>query len=345
MSVGPQIPEHLLSKYQIRDQEDAEKDALIGPQLPSSLIETEGKVSTPQSNSNVLQEKPTEPLLSSSSTLEHTVEEDDPDAYLPALPPDLLEERQKNKQRAGNDKAIRSKGPIIGPAMPPPGYLADQKEDEEDEEDMVGPVLPKGFIPYAYEDEVDDKVAEIEERAARMRKQLDLDNTSAQDKPLERGEWMLVPPEARFLDGSTTNMKSRQFKKISRDPSQDNNSLWTETPAEREKRITDQSKKSLKRQRPIADEEPSYSQRDLDIAQQVHEYNAEYRGKSLLDSHTEEYLKSRKWQKEDVSKRPFDRDRDVLGSRRMDAKKRAKIMEEAKGMDSKFTHGRSGAFL
>jgi len=243
MSVGPQIPEHLLSKYQIQDQEDAEKDVLIGPQLSSSLIESEKRVSTPQPDSNVLQEKP-ESQLSNSETLEHTVEEDDPDAYLPALPPDLLEERRKNKQRAGNDKAVRSNGPIIGPAMPPPGYAVNQEEEEE-EKDIVGPVLPRGFIPYLYEDEVDDKVAEIEERAARMRKQLDLDNTSTKDKPLERGEWMLVPPEAKFLDGSTTNMKSRQFRKISRDSSQDNNSLWTETPAEREKRIVDQVLKSI----------------------------------------------------------------------------------------------------
>src|SRR6185312_17026674 len=129
MSVGPQIPEHLLSKYQIQDQEDAEKDVLIGPQLSSSLIESEKRVSTPQPDSNVLQEKP-ESQLSNSETLEHTVEEDDPDAYLPALPPDLLEERRKNKQRAGNDKAVRSNGPIIGPAMPPPGYAVNQEEEE-----------------------------------------------------------------------------------------------------------------------------------------------------------------------------------------------------------------------
>jgi hypothetical protein len=77
----------------------------------------------------------------------------------------------------------------------------------------------------------------------------------------------------------------------------------------------------------------------------VKEYNELYRPKSLLETHSEDYVKSRKWQDDDASKRSFDREKDVLGTRRMDSRKRKEFLDNAKGLSSKFGHGKHGSFL
>ncbi len=70
-----------------------------------------------------------------------------------------------------------------------------------------------------------------------------------------------------------------------------------------------------------------------------------HRPRTLLEMHTETYAKSRNWEKDDVSSRPFDRDRDVLGPRRINSRKRKEIMDQARGLTTKFGHGRHGTFL
>lgn len=72
---------------------------------------------------------------------------------------------------------------------------------------------------------------------------------------------------------------------------------------------------------------------------------ATHRAQPLMDMHKTTYVKSRAWEKEDVSKRGFDRERDVVGSRRMDGKKKQEIVEKSKELGTRFGHGRSGTFL
>jgi len=159
---------------------------------------------------------------------------------------------------------------------------------------------------------------------------------------------MLVPPEKSFLGETPTNMRSRQFKKRAPNSSESDNSLWTETPAEREERLKKQASSNKKRKHTKDeddDETPKYSRIDLETAQKVDEYNELYRPKSLLETHSESYVKSRKWQDDDVSKRPFDREKDVFGTRRMDSRKRKEFLDSAKGLGSKFGHGKHGSFL
>ncbi len=74
-------------------------------------------------------------------------------------------------------------------------------------------------------------------------------------------------------------------------------------------------------------------------------YQELYRPKSLLETHAENYVKSRKWKDDDASKRAFDREKDVLGTRRMDLRKRKEFLDNAKGLSSKFGHGKHGSFL
>ncbi|CAB4378167.1 unnamed protein product [Rhizophagus irregularis] len=232
---------------------------------------------------------------------------------------------------------------VIGPAvMPPPGY---SHQEEKEEEDIIGPILPKGFKEGSDDSNLQKTIQEFEERAEKMRKALEPNDQG--DKPLQRGEWMLVPPETKFLGETPTNMRSRQFKKKTQDPSNSDNSLWTETPAEREERLKKQATSNQKRKHAKdEDDEPiKYTRIDLETAEKVKEYNELYRPKSLLETHSENYVKSRKWQDDDASKRSFDREKDVLGTRRMDSRKRKEFLDNAKGLGSKFGHGKHGSFL
>nr|CAG8435401.1 12549_t:CDS:2 [Entrophospora candida] len=152
------------------------------------------------------------------------------------------------------------------------------------------------------------------------------------NKSLERGEWMLVPPSSNFLGGSTTSMKSRKFKQKTTDPSSADNSLWTETPAERRERLQKEVITGQKRKRASdkdEDEEMKYTEIDLKRAELVKEYNEHHRPKSLLEQHQENYKKSKKWEKDDVSRRPFDREKDLMSRRPMDSRKRNELLGSA----------------
>ncbi|CAH1760260.1 2145_t:CDS:2 [Entrophospora sp. SA101] len=189
------------------------------------------------------------------------------------------------------DPNTPTKKRIIGPAMMPYTEDFDSYESEQEEvEDIIGPVLPKSF---GKEQDEDDS-----------------------NKSLERGEWMLVPPSSNFLG----------------DPSSADNSLWTETPAERKERLQKEVITGQKRKRASdkdEDEEMKYTEIDLKRAELVKEYNEHHRPKSLLEQHQENYKKSKKWEKDDVSRRPFDREKDLMSRRPMDSRKRNELLGSA----------------
>ncbi|CAJ0645019.1 6516_t:CDS:2 [Entrophospora sp. SA101] len=234
------------------------------------------------------------------------------------------------------DPNTPTKKRIIGPAMMPYTEDFDSYESEQEEvEDIIGPVLPKSFGKEQDEDDssyLSTTIKEFEERAEKMRQKLESNTKEKTDKSLERGEWMLVPPSSNFLGGSTTSMKSRKFKQKTTDPSSADNSLWTETPAERKERLQKEVITGQKRKRASdkdEDEEMKYTEIDLKRAELVKEYNEHHRPKSLLEQHQENYKKSKKWEKDDVSRRPFDREKDLMSRRPMDSRKRNELLGSA----------------
>jgi hypothetical protein len=62
-----------------------------------------------------------------------------------------------------------------------------------------------------------------------------------------------------------------------------------------------------------------------------------------MDMHMKDYVSQRKFEDEDLSKRKFDREKD-MASRRIDPKRRQDMIEGAAKLDSKFSHG-SRTFL
>lgn len=71
----------------------------------------------------------------------------------------------------------------------------------------------------------------------------------------------------------------------------------------------------------------------------------------MFDSHSTSYVKSKAWQKTDdkehdnPSARPFDREKDVLGGRRIDHRQRDELVKQAMDLGSKFSRGKKGSFL
>jgi hypothetical protein len=67
---------------------------------------------------------------------------------------------------------------------------------------------------------------------------------------------------------------------------------------------------------------------------------------SLMEMHRKNYVKSKTFEQEDVSKRPFDREKDLkAGNSRMDYKRKQEMLKRAGELSSKFGSGRSGSYL
>ncbi|CAG8637155.1 4623_t:CDS:2, partial [Scutellospora calospora] len=311
--IGPQIPASLFSKIQVN----------------TSDSDTLKSVFNKQWNEDKTSQDPEGHVLSfSPMSLQCNTQ------IGPQIPSSIEQndrEKKSAKQEQNVDsqrKSVTQRRPI-GPEIPHPKYS--NFDEEEDDEIVIGPVLPKGFEENNDELILKRTIQEFEERAEKNASSI----RDKSDKPLQRGEWMLVPPESKFLGETPTNMRSRQFKQRTHDPAKLNNSLWTETPADRLTRLQQEGTSQKRKYEKEKDDEPiKYSRIDIEKAETIRVYNEQHRSKSLLESHSESYNKSRRWKEDDASKRPFDREKDVLGSRRMDSRKRREFLNNAKELGS-----------
>ncbi|KAF8272403.1 hypothetical protein EI94DRAFT_1718555 [Lactarius quietus] len=180
---------------------------------------------------------------------------------------------------------------------------------------------------------------------------------AARPKTLQRQEWMLVPPSSSdllsTLDPSKLN-KPRQFSRSTAPAKVVDNTLWTETPAEKQQRLADEVMGKKRRaenadvtdQDPLAEEEANKRRkRDAELQRQVDEYTRKHRGSTLLDAHAQEEAKRKK----DAPDEPagiWDHSRDMaLGGRLMDEKDRRRIVQDAKGLSDRFGGSKGGSFL
>ncbi|XP_037090051.1 GPALPP motifs-containing protein 1-like [Pollicipes pollicipes] len=231
----------------------------------------------------------------------------DEDAYGPALPPGFV-------RRAPAGPAVK------GPALPP-GGLPPPAEDEEDEDDIIGP-LP----PAASADLGQYAADEVERRASSMKDKLD-----ALGRPVElvREEWMLeLPPERAGEFG----LGPRQFRR-SAAPERGDTSAWTEVASDQKPRPAATSKK-----RAEAVVDLATRRRDERMAEVAESLQAS-RKDSLLDLHQKK-VKQGKKEAGDTSKRrqEFDRDRD-LGTNRFDESQRAAAIKRSRGAADMFGAG------
>ncbi|KAL7008455.1 hypothetical protein EMMF5_002184 [Cystobasidiomycetes sp. EMM_F5] len=207
-------------------------------------------------------------------------EDEAADSYGPSLPAHLVKKAQRPTQ--------------LGPALPQ--HLQRQQnhsddnhssdEDDSDDDQAIGPSAPPNLgknalvLSEADEFRLREKQREEEKEAARR----------AAEGKSKREDWMLVPPtELDFVGKSDpTKINKRGFNQDSRrsgtaaDKGQPiDQTLWTETPKERAKRLDDEIMGKRKKTENAGQRETDSEKRerklrearDLDLRSKVDTYN------------------------------------------------------------------------
>ncbi|XP_041067965.1 GPALPP motifs-containing protein 1 isoform X1 [Carcharodon carcharias] len=260
-------------------------------------------------------------------------DDDEDDGFFgPALPPGFPK-REQSPER-----------PFIGPALPP-GFSRSEKErepavpsslstsyaeEDSDEEALIGP-MPSAAAAES------NMVADIERRANRMKEKLASGNADDTQKQA-RESWMTeLPPVLQNI-----GLGARTFKRRANGESSDR-SIWTDTPADKEKKAQETSKaKDCPAKEP---HRPSLSERDKRMAKEVASYNESRRSESLLDMHSKKLKRKAEVEKDrPQERRAFDREQDLQVHRFDEAQKKA-LIKKSKELNTRFSHGKSNMFL
>lgn len=320
--IGPALPPHLSA--QSKSEGEQEQDVSIGPNIG------------PQIPVHLLAHKSTTPPL-------EEADDDEEDGPVP------LPEPRKQAQTSGPSSSSSSRPRVarrpIGPALPQT-YQGYALNDEDEDEDEVGPRPPSY---YGVQHDVDDGVKRFMEVEEKRRKQIE---EASKPKPLKRDEWMLKPPTSSELLANLdpTKLKApRQFSRTKGASSSGggDSSLWTETPAEKQQRLADEVVGKRRRAADPVPEDDDKKKRKKDeeyIRKGVNDYTARVRGPSLVQQHTSAFEKNK--QDKDEPEMIWDHARDMgVGGLLMDDEKRSKFIKEARGLGDRFSSGKSGGFL
>ncbi|XP_022358573.1 GPALPP motifs-containing protein 1 isoform X2 [Enhydra lutris kenyoni] len=332
--IGPALPPGFKARG---TAEDEERDPSPGPALPPNYKSSSSESSDSDEDSSSLYEENQEsedddsgPVARKQRRNQDDDDDDDEGFFGPALPPGFKKQ---------DDSPPR---PIIGPALPP-GFIkstqksdkgrddpGQQETDSSEDEDIVGPMPAKGPVNYSV-------TTEFEKRAQRMKEKLTKgDNDSS--KPMTRESWMTeLPPEMKDF-----GLGPRTFKRRADDKSGDR-SVWTDTPADREKKAkeTQEARKSFNKK----DEEHTLSGREKRLAEQVSSYNESKRSESLMDIHHKKLKNKAAEEKNKPQERiPFDRDKDLKANRFDEAQKKA-LIKKSRELNTRFSHGKGSMFL
>ncbi|KAI0248105.1 hypothetical protein BJV78DRAFT_1131974 [Lactifluus subvellereus] len=340
-SIGPHIPSHTLS-----GDAGGQGSAAEQPEAGSSI---RPQILGPTRSATII----TPPLLV--PRYEEEEEDEDEDDYAPQLPPDLAAARAN-----ASGPQRRTLGPARGP-LP--------REEEEESEDEIGPAPPPPPINAGAgrSDPREDAITEFMQKEAQRRQAVEVRlsiprsftspcTEAARPKTLQREEWMLVPPSSSdllsTLDPTKLN-KPRQFSRSTAPVKVVDNTLWTETPAERQKRLADEV---MGKRRRVENADPEQEggaeddahkrrKREAELQRQVDEYTRTHRGTALVEAHAQEEEERKKGTSEEPAV-IWDHARDMaLGGRLMDEKDRRRIIQDAKGLSDRFGSRKGGSFL
>lgn len=344
--IGPALPP--MFRKEESDEESDNENGFSGPALPPGYKRGEPSSSSDESDQEVaVKRAKTSHTTADGSTEKMTrtkdQEKDDDDFFGPALPPGF------KKQQSSPERP-----PVLGPALPPgfrrAAYEDDDDDDGEEDEGFPGPALPPGYQAESSssEDEdvigpmppkgpIEDSVAlDFERRAQRMKEKLTGDDTP---EVLTRETWMTeLPPELQHI-----GLGARTFKKRS-GPENKDRSIWTDTPADRERKIRERLE-GKKKGKAEQDDAPQLSQKDLEMAQKVSKYNESKRAESLMSLHSKT-MKEKAKEKADkpVERRPFDRDED-LQVNRFDEAQKQRLLKKSQELNTRFSHSKDRMFL
>ncbi|XP_015226710.1 PREDICTED: GPALPP motifs-containing protein 1 [Cyprinodon variegatus] len=332
--IGPALPP--MFNKEDSDSDEEEND-FAGPALPPGYKRSEPSSSSEESEPEVAPKR-----ARTAGAAEGSKDDDDDGFFGPALPPGF------KKQQSSPERP-----PVLGPALPPgfhraaydsdggedgeglpgpalpPGYQAECSSSEEEDEDVIGPMPPKGPVQNSV-------ALEFEQRAQRMKEKL-----TGQETPevLSRESWMTeLPPELQHI-----GLGARTFKKRS-GPENKDRSIWTDTPADRERKARERLE-GKKTGEAKDDSVPQLSRRDMEMAEKVSKYNDSKRAESLMSLHSKK-LKEKAKEKADkpVERRPFDRDAD-LQVNRFDEAQKQRLLKKSQELNTRFSHSKDKMFL
>ncbi|XP_070763207.1 GPALPP motifs-containing protein 1 [Enoplosus armatus] len=342
--VGPALPP-MFRKDESDEDSDSEK-GFSGPALPPGYKRGEASSSSEESEQEVAVKRVKIRHTSAEKVEKTKVQEKDDDGFFgPALPPGF------KKQQGSPERP-----PVLGPALPPgfrrAAYENDDDNDDEDSEGFPGPALPPGYQaePSSSEGEDDDVIGpmpskgpiqdsvalDFERRARKMKEKLTGDDTP---EVVTRETWMTeLPPELQHI-----GLGARTFKKRS-GPENKDRSIWTDTPADRERKTKERLEKKRKGEEE-KDDVPQLSQKDMEMAEKVSKYNDSKRAESLISLHTKT-MKEKAKEKADkpVERRPFDRDED-LQVNRFDEAQKQRLLKKSQELNTRFSHSKDRMFL
>ncbi|KAK7791423.1 hypothetical protein R5R35_014448 [Gryllus longicercus] len=368
-TIGPSLPLKLRTKLSRKSENsgssDEEQTDAIGPVLPPHLRSSDSEDDTLSSSRNVCVIGPRLPPFLEPSREKHSSsgevsnKNDETPMIGPSLPAHLqskfLEELPTVVEEESNTK------PIIGPSFPDHLKLNEEATQEKiDDEDMYGPALPPGFRPKtipveikAKEDdahESDEDMGplpeghmsssriqhQLEIRAKQLRESMAMGERPENDTPVQRESWMLELPADRAPE---LGLKPRQFR-MREGPEAGDRSVWTDTPADRERKRNNPKSKSPDRG---ALEHLAVMERDKAMQQLADEHSSKRGSRSLMELHEEKLLAKRKKAEKDgevPERRPFSREVDLQVNRFDEAQKRS-ILKKAHHLNDRFSSGQS----
>ncbi|XP_069458319.1 GPALPP motifs-containing protein 1 isoform X2 [Ovis canadensis] len=343
--IGPALPPGFKAGGSAEDEE-RDSSPVAGPALPPNYKSSSSESSDSDEDSSSLSEEGNQesedddtgpPARKLRRNQDDDDDDDDEGFFGPALPPGFKKQ---------DDSPPR---PMIGPALPPgflkstqksdkgrsdPGqvssYFNSEETDSSEEEDIVGPMPAKGPVNSSV-------TSEFEKRAQRMKEKLTKGDDDS-SKLITRESWMTeLPPEMKDF-----GLGPRTFKRRADGKSGDR-SVWTDTPADRERKAKEmqEARKSFSKK----DEDYILSGRDKRLAEQVSSYNESKRSESLMDIHHKKLKNKAAEDKNKPQERiPFDRDTDLKVHRFDEAQKKA-LIKKSRELNSRFSHGKGNMFL
>lgn len=332
------------------DEDSDSEDGLVGPALPPGYKRGEPSSDSEDSEREVVVFKRSKTthaqrdVKETANSKDDDDDDDDGDGFFgPALPPGFKKQQSSPERppvlgpalppgfrRAADDDDDGGDDSFPGPALPP-GYKAEtsSSDGEEEDEEVIGPMPAKEFVQ-------DSVALDFERRAQKMK-----DKLTGDDGPevLERETWMTeLPPELQHI-----GLGARTFKKRS-GPKNKDRSIWTDTPADRERKIRErlEGKKEPETEK---DDTPQMSQKELQLAAKVSKYNESKRGESLISLHTKKLKKkSEETASQPVERRAFDRESD-LQVNRFDEAQKQRLLKKSQELNTRFSHSQDKMFL
>jgi len=315
--IGPSLPSNFEKPNNIKEnlyENNKENKKFVGPVLPSFLEKNNEDVDKSDKNDSL--SLSIGPYLPSSHNNSNT--EQNSKIIGPSLPSQNNENNIQESKVYSTNKLIKS---------------------EEDDDEIIGPLPLAPGHELTEEEETQRIVKEFEERADRMKRKLEGKEELEKPKKLVRDEWMTSLPEDNILDRINI-LKPRQFRKNG--VTKIDRSGWTDTPADKLKK----QKEGIKNE----EEKVEYIQinkNDIEMQKMIDQYNKEHRSESLYDQHAKEYFKNKKYEENDISKLPFNRERDVLGTGSKGSIGKTNQLKNVLGIESanRFTHSSNKRFL